>query len=229
MKQIKSKFLMLITFIALPYYMIRCRILLKSQNQEKITKELKRYGDDFLGIRGIKVKTFNEERYLDYENCIFISNHQAHNDIFILLSALKKQFRFIAKQELFDNFIFKNFMKLSDSYPLDRKDDKASLMVLRQAVKDIKEEKASVVVFPEGTRSHGPIMGEFKTGLFSMLRRAQAPIIPVYIANSYEVGAKEFRVYFGEAIDATGKNGSELCEEVYQSMVEMQTSAAQDY
>lgn len=222
MKKFKSMIMMAVTFIALPYYMIRCNKLLKSQDQEKIRKELKRYGDDFLGIRGIKVKVFNEERYLDYDQCIFVSNHQAHNDIFILLSALKKQFRFIAKKELFDSPIFKNFMKLSRSYPLDRQDDKASLLVLKQAVKDINEEGASVVVFPEGTRSHGATMGEFKTGLFSMLRRAKAPVVPIYIENSYETGVKEFRIHIGNPIDATGMSGADLCQKVVNELTSIQ-------
>lgn len=224
MKKLSSKFYMLITFIALPYYMLRCRVLMKGNNQEKIAKELKKYGDDFLGIRGIKVTVFNEERYINEPNCIFVSNHQAHNDIFILLSSLKKQFRFIAKKELFDSFIFKNFMRLSQSYPLDRKDDKASLLVLKQAVNDINQENASVVVFPEGTRSHGPTLGEFKVGLFSMLRRAKAPVIPVFIENSYVVGAKEFRVHIGNPIDGTGLSGAELCSQVETAIHQLQES-----
>lgn len=218
MKHLKSKFLMLITFIALPYYMIRCYILQKSGNQEKIAKELRKYGDDFLGIRGVKVTVFNEERYINEENCIFVSNHQAHNDIFILLSVLKKQFRFIAKKELFDNVILKGFMALSQSYPLDRKDDKASLLVLKQAVADINNDKVSVVVFPEGTRSHSETLGEFKVGLFSMLRRAKAPVIPIYIENSYEVGSKEFRVHIGYPIDSTGLSGAALCAQVEETI-----------
>lgn len=222
MKSIRSKLLMLLTFIALPYYMIRCRILLKSGKTDKIKKELKKYGDDFLGIRSVKLNIHGEENYIHLENCVFVSNHQSHNDIFILLSGLKKQFRFIAKQELFDNFIFKNFMKLSQSYPLNRKDDRASLMVLKQAVQDINQEHVSVVVFPEGTRSHGPQMGEFKVGLFSMLRRSNAPIVPIYIENSYETGAKEFQVHIGKPIFTEGLSGSQLCSETQKAMAYLQ-------
>lgn len=211
MTKLRSKWMMFLTFMALPYYMIRCNILLKSKDKLKIKNELKRYGDDFLGIRSVKLKISGEENYLNLDNCVFVSNHQSHNDIFILLSGLKKQFRFIAKKELFSNFIFKNFMKLSQSYPLDRNDDRASLMVLKQAIKDINEEGASVVVFPEGTRSHGPMMGDFKVGLFSMIRRSKAPVVPIYIENSYESGAKEFRVQIGNPIETSGLSGADLC------------------
>lgn len=224
MKKLKSQLMMLITFIALPYYMIRSKILLKSNDSDKVGRELKRYGDDFLSIRGVNVEVIHEEGYLDLEKCVFVSNHQSHNDIFILLSALKTRFRFIAKKELFNSPIFRNFMKFSQSYPLDRDDDKASLLVLKQAVKDIKEDGASVVVFPEGTRSHGPDMGPFKVGLFSMLRRAQAPIVPVYIENSYQVGVKTYRVHIGNPIDPDGLSGSELTDKVLQEMTSIQKS-----
>lgn len=222
MKKFKSNLLMLLTFIALPYYMIRCKILLKKQDPDLIRKELSRYGNDFLGIRNITLEIQGEAHYRDLDSCVFVCNHQSHNDIFILLAALKKQFRFIAKKELFTNFIFKKFMKLSESYPLDRKDDKASLLVLKQAVKDISETQASVVVFPEGTRSHSPELGEFKVGLFSMLRRAKTPIVPIYIENSYEVGAKTFKVHIGAAIEPDGLSGAALCDKSREAIIALQ-------
>ena len=216
---------MFLTFAALPYYMLRAKNLLKNGDKASVEKELKRYGDDFIGIRKKSIVTHGEENYMSYENCIFISNHQSHNDIFILLSCIKKPFRFIAKKELFDSFIFKNFMKLSQSYPLDRADDRASLLVLKEAVQDIKEEKASVVVFPEGTRSHSSQMNPFKAGLFSMLKRAKAPFIPVYIHESFDDSNKVFHVYFGEAIMDTKLKGPELSELAYNSILKLQENA----
>lgn len=220
-----SAWYMFLTFAALPYYMLRAKKLLKKGNFETVQKELKRYGDDFIGLRKERVIPHGEENYLNYENCIFVSNHQSHNDIFILLSCLKRPFRFIAKKELFDSFIFKNFMKLSQSYPLDREDDRASLLVLKDAVKDIKEDKASVVVFPEGTRSHGAKMNPFKTGLFSMLKRAETPIIPVYIHESYKKNTKVFHVYFGEAIVDYKLKGPALADFAYTSIEKLQNNA----
>lgn len=216
-----SKFYMGLTFIALPYYMLRAKWLLNHGTKRKVQQELKRYGDDFFGIRSKKIITHNEENYTDLENCIFVSNHQSYNDIFILLSCLKKSFRFIAKKELFNSFIFKDFMKLSQSYPLDREDDRASLKVLKEAVKDIKD-GASVVVFPEGTRSHSPDMNEFKSGLFSMLRRAQVPIIPVYIHDSYNDKLKSYHVYFGEPIEPEKLKGADLSQKAYDSILRLQ-------
>ena len=221
-----SKFLMFLTFLALPYYMLRAKWFLKFGNDLDKQKELKRYGDRFLSMRRKNVVCHGEENYLGLENCVFVSNHQSHNDIFILLSCLEKPFRFIAKKELFDSFIFKEFMKLSQSYPLDRDDDRASLMVLKGAVLDIKEEKASVVVFPEGTRSRGPQMNPFKTGLFSMLKRAKTAIVPVYIHESYLSDHKTFHVYFGKPIEDYSLKGPEIADMAFKTIERLQMSAS---
>ena len=78
-------FLMIITFIALPYYILRTKKLLKLNDDEKSYLESKKWGNDFLGIRGKRIETIGVENYNEFKNCIFVSNHQSHNDIFILL------------------------------------------------------------------------------------------------------------------------------------------------
>jgi hypothetical protein len=45
----------------------------------------------------------------------------------------------------------------------------------------------SVVVFPEGTRSKGDAMGEFKAGAFRIACKAGAPVVPVAIDGSYKI------------------------------------------
>ena len=44
-----------------------------------------------------------------------------------------------------------------------------------------------MVVFPEGTRSKGEQMGEFKAGSFKLATKAKVPIIPVTIDGSYKI------------------------------------------
>ena len=44
-----------------------------------------------------------------------------------------------------------------------------------------------MVIFPEGTRSKGDEMGEFKAGSFKLATKAKVPIIPVTIKGSYKL------------------------------------------
>ena len=49
------------------------------------------------------------------------------------------------------------------------------------------EQGKSMVVFPEGTRSRGDQMNEFKAGAFRMACKAGAPVVPVAIDGSYKI------------------------------------------
>ena len=49
---------------------------------------------------------------------------------------------------------------------------------------DAMDRGASVIIFPEGTRSRGPEPGEFKSGLYHIARqRPQIPLTPVFLEN----------------------------------------------
>jgi 1-acyl-sn-glycerol-3-phosphate acyltransferase len=52
------------------------------------------------------------------------------------------------------------------------------------------DERHSLIVFPEGTRSVDGAVGRFKGGSFVLAREAALPIVPVSIAGSRHVMAK---------------------------------------
>lgn len=217
-----SKFYLLITFCVLPFYWLKAHYLLKFGSRKAIEKEMKRYPKHYFGLRGIKVVAHGKIPNPD-ESAIYISNHQSMNDIFVAMAIIKKPVRFVAKIELFQNVITSPFMRLSQSYPLDRSDAKQSLLTLKKAVNDSKEGH-TLVVFPEGTRSKKKEMLEFKDGIFQMLRKAEAPLIPMYIKESFDETQKEMHVYFGEAVksqDYQGMNGKALSVHVKAIMQSM--------
>ncbi|QIK69719.1 1-acyl-sn-glycerol-3-phosphate acyltransferase [Erysipelothrix sp. HDW6C] len=220
------KIYMLITFLALPYYWVRSFFIRKSGDPEKIARELKTYPRDYFGIRGKKVTPIGDTTHI-YPNCVYLSNHQSHNDIFIVLDAIQKPFRFIAKKELFSNPATGPFMRMSQSYPLDRDDPRQSLTQLKQAVNDINA-GCSVLAFPEGTRSHQAEMLEFKAGMFSMLRKSTVPLVPLYIKDSFNEQTKNYEIYFGDPILPEvfqSMKGTELCDYVRARMEELKEHA----
>lgn len=213
---------MLVTFMLLPFYWVRAHYLLRFGSEKAIRKELKRYPRHYFGFRGIKV--IGHGKLPDQSvPSIYISNHQSMNDIFVAMAIVDRPVRFVAKIELFKNFITSPFMRLSKSYALDRSDAKQSLISLKQAVNDSKEGH-TLVVFPEGTRSKRKEMLEFKDGIFQMLRKAESPLIPMYIKESYNEKQKDLHVYFGEAImpeTYQSMNGKELSIKVKAIMQSM--------
>ena len=77
-------------------------------------------------------------------------------------------------------------MKLLVCVFIDRKGPRHSMEAMRQA-QALVQAGESVVVFPEGTRSKGDAMGEFKHGAFKMAFAAGAPVVPVVIDGSYKI------------------------------------------
>lgn len=59
-------------------------------------------------------------------------------------------------------------------------------MAIVEGIKIIKEGH-SLVIFPEGTRSKGGPLGEFKAGSFKLATKSKAPIIPVTMDGTYKL------------------------------------------
>ena len=135
---------------------------------------------------GIRVRVSGLD-YIDSAHpCIFMPNHQSNFDIPILLSTIDVQFRFLAKKELFKIPVFGWGMKKAGYIPIDRSNSRAGVKSFLEAAEKIKN-GASVIVFPEGTRTYDGQIGEFKKGGFSLAIAAQVPIYPVVIGGAWDV------------------------------------------
>ncbi|MGE5677907.1 MAG: lysophospholipid acyltransferase family protein, partial [Pseudomonadota bacterium] len=93
---------------------------------------------------------------------------------------------FVAKVEMLKMPMIRSWMKHMNCVFLDRKDIRQSLQVMNAATEYLKK-GYSMVIFPEGTRSKGRAMGEFKAGSLRIAVKAGVPIIPVTINGSYKL------------------------------------------
>ena len=69
---------------------------------------------------------------------------------------------------------------------MDRSSLKKSAAAIIEGVNILKN-GYSLVIFPEGTRSKGGPMCEFKAGSFKLATKAKVPIVPVTINGSYKL------------------------------------------
>lgn len=76
-------------------------------------------------------------------------------------------------------------MALSKTVFIDRGNRENAKLAFDSAAKQMKTEKQSVYIFPEGTRSYTaePTMLPFKKGAFHLAIQAQVPIVPIVVAN----------------------------------------------
>ena len=152
--------------------------------EERLHKAGCVWGSIVLGISSVKVKVLGTENIPANTGVVFLSNHASMLDIPILYKALPVSFRFLVKKELF-KIPFFGFMMLKAGYiPVDRSGGRAALKSIIKAAKKV-DKGASVVVFPEGTRSKDGTLGPFKTGGIMVALKTRSPVVPVAIKGSH--------------------------------------------
>jgi 1-acyl-sn-glycerol-3-phosphate acyltransferase len=120
---------------------------------------------------------------------VYMSNHQSNYDIPVLLGHLPVQFRWLAKIELFRIPLFGYAMKRAGYICIDRSNRESAFESLKKAAGIIRG-GASVMIFPEGTRSRDGNIGSFKKGGFVLAIESGVPIVPVIIRGTFSVMSK---------------------------------------
>jgi 1-acyl-sn-glycerol-3-phosphate acyltransferase len=163
---------------------------------------------------------------------IFACNHESALDIWVAFKVLPRNFRFIAKEELFRLPVFGWYMRLGGHIPVDRGNHARALQSLRRAGEAVRG-GTSLVVFPEGTRSRDARVHPFKKGSFVVAMEAGVPVVPVAISGSGRVTPKDaiavvpgtIRVAVGEPVDPHAFADKEaLLAEVHRRVVVLHRS-----
>ena len=132
------------------------------------------------------IKVINPENLPEEGPCVYVSNHQSYADILVLLNVIKHQTGFIAKEELASIPVFSKWILRIGSLFILRGDARESLKTISEGVDMIKD-GYSLVIFPEGTRSRGGQMGEFKPGSLKLATKAKTVVVPLTINGSYKM------------------------------------------
>lgn len=122
---------------------------------------------------------------------IVASNHQSMWDIPPLIWFLRKIHpKFISKKELGKGIPTISYnLKYGGSVLIDRKDPLQATTEIAKVAKYISENKRSVVIFPEGTRSRNGEPKKFhRKGLITLFENApDSFVLPVSINNSWKL------------------------------------------
>ncbi len=159
-----------------------------------------------LFISGVKTKIIGLENIDRNHSYIVVSNHQSYFDIPVILGYIPLSVRMLAKKELFRIPIFGWAIYIAGHISLDRGKGKKAIVSLKKAAEKIKKKKFSIVVYPEGTRSHDGEVKRFKKGAFRLAIESKLPVLPVSIIGSKRVMSKHsFRINKGEIKIIIGK------------------------
>ncbi len=131
-------------------------------------------------LTGTRIIVTGMEKIERKRSYIVMSNHQSHFDVWAIISRLPLSLRWVMKIELRSIPIFGiGCEKLGQIY-VDRSNPLNAIKCLENAKSKIAA-GASVVFFPEGTRSEDGRLQAFKKGGFHMAIDTETPILPITV------------------------------------------------
>jgi 1-acyl-sn-glycerol-3-phosphate acyltransferase len=136
-------------------------------------------------IANIGVRVEGRENLDPSRTYIFVGNHASMADIMSFQGYINHDFRWIAKKELFAIPIFGSGMKAVDFISIDRSRGREAVKSLNDAAERIAE-GASVIIFPEGTRSPDGHLRSFKTGAIMLAIKAGVEVVPVGFNGTHQ-------------------------------------------
>lgn len=151
-----------------------------------VTREVGKWARFVIRLAGGTVMVHGLENVPRNTPVVFIGNHQSYLDIPILLGFIDVKKAFIAKIELLSIPGLAGWMKLMQCTFLDRKNMRQSVQAIQEAVQTVRDGHP-LVIFPEGTRSRGNTVEEFKAGSFKLALQAGVPIVPFTLDGSWRL------------------------------------------
>ena len=162
-----------------------------------------------LAIAGVRIRIEGEEN-IPAGACLFMANHTSAVDPVTVFVAIPRRIAFLAKEELFRMPLIGWAMRKAGFIPVDRSSREAAAASADVAAEQLRG-GASMVIYPEGTRSPNGKLLPFKRGGFLMAIRGGRPVVPMTIIGAERVLPKgemwirpgEIRLRFHPAIDVS--------------------------
>ena len=144
---------------------------------------------------------------------VLAPSHRSNLDSFFAALVTSRRVRFMAKQEIWKSKFLGRAAEYLGAFPVDRA--MADRTALRTAAACLVAGEP-LVVFPEGTRRHGPVIEDLHDGAAYLAARQGVPVVPVGIGGSEEILSKGRKlpklhrvvVVVGEPIEPPRREGS---------------------
>ncbi len=155
------------------------------REKENILLATSTWGKKLSEAAGMKITAYSRENLPTEGPVVYMCNHQAYGDIVALCAVLDTiQFGYIAKDNLQKVPLYGAWIERIRSVLIDRGHPREALKAISKGVGLIKQ-GYSLLIFPEGTRSKGDDMGEFKPGAMKLATKPKVPIIPISLDGTW--------------------------------------------
>ena len=163
---------------------------------------------------GLRFNILAGAEHLEGRPVVLVGNHQTALDVLMLGTVFPRHCSVTAKTSLRHAPFLGWFMALSGTVFIDRGNRQSAVKAFAGAAAEMRDQRQSVFIFPEGTRSgtQRPMMLPFKKGAFHLAIQAKVPIVPVITAvYSGVLCPKQMRFRRG-VIPVIGASGSSFVQ-----------------
>ena len=166
-----------------------CAIVDQNKPQEKDSKfyrtMLHLFVDAILPLARVKIKTQGLEKTPKDGRFMLVCNHIDNLDPAFLLTCFRdSQLAFISKREVQNYFLVGKLMHKILCQPINRENDREALKTILKCIQILKEDKASIAVFPEGYIHKDKKLHHFRSGVFKIATKTKVPIVVCTIRDS---------------------------------------------
>ena len=141
----------------------------------------------------VRVSGFHvEDPRLPY---VVVGNHQSLGDIPVF-SLLPWEMKWLGKESLFKIPVVGWMMRLAGDISVDRADPGSGRAALARARKML-DQRCSIMIFPEGTRTPDGRMLPFHDGAFALAVWAQVPILPIVVDGTVACLPRDSWIFCG--------------------------------
>lgn len=172
----------------------------KEEERQAIYDVSKYWSNKIIDYIKLDINVVNPENLPKEGPAVYVANHQSYGDVIPFLSVTNHQVGFIAKDSLERFPIFADWVLRIRSLFIKRGDARTSLGTINEGAKLV-QEGYSLVIFPEGTRSHSGEMASFKPGALKLATKAKAVIVPVTLRDTYKLFEETGVISKGRKID----------------------------
>lgn len=146
------------------------------------------YIESILPAVRITVKTKGMQKAPKEGRFLLVCNHTSDLDPAPLLYAFPgRQLAFIAKKEVKDMFVVGPVLHKLLGQFINRENDREALRTILKCIQILKEDKASVAVFPEGRIHDDRKFHRFRPGVFKIAQKARVPIVVCTLKNAVDM------------------------------------------
>lgn len=171
------------------FFLNRVRRLKKQgkikEHDEAVRMHVNNWANRLLRLAGADITVEGKEN-IPQGPCVFAANHQGYFDIPLMLTQLDMPHPLVAKKQIQKIPMVRSWMEELNCLFIDRENPRQAMECLKKAG-ELLAQGYSLIIFPEGTRSKGGPIGEFKAGTIRVATKAKVPIVPVCIEGTYKL------------------------------------------